>query len=120
MSTRPQRFRVEHNKAKSSFWYTMVAGNGDTVMTSKTKYDDYDNALRAARDRVQALQTTDLVVEFERDGELYEETYAVAEVGEVERLESDLPRGYRRTRREGLAMPEPSLAVFEANLNPNS
>ena len=113
----PQRFRVESNRAKNSFWYTMVAGNGNTVMTSKTKYDDYDNALRAARDRALALQSTDIVVEFEHDGDVYEEVYPSAS---VEAGPSDQPRGYKRTSREAVAMPEPSFAVAQSLLNPNS
>lgn len=65
MGTRPIRFRVENNKSKSSFWYTLVAGNGDTVMTSKTTYADTAAVKRAASRMIEALSGAPLVLEYE-------------------------------------------------------
>lgn len=65
MGTRPIRFRVESNKSKSSFWYTLVAGNGDTVMTSKASYSDKAGAKRAAKRMIEALGGAPLLLEYE-------------------------------------------------------
>lgn len=65
MGTRPIRFRVENNKSKSNFWYTLVAGNGDTVMTSKASYSDKASAKRAAKRMIEALGESQLVLEYE-------------------------------------------------------
>lgn len=104
MATNRIRFRVEHNKAKTSFWYTLVAGNGNTVMTSKSTYDDYDNAKRAARRQIEALREAPLVLEFERDGETVQEEVSSTST--------------RRARKK-VVLPEPSLGPFNRNLNPN-
>jgi uncharacterized protein YegP (UPF0339 family) len=64
MSERVITFRVESNRAKNSHWYTLVAGNGNTVMTSKAKYADKANAKRAAKDMIKALLSTQLVLEY--------------------------------------------------------
>lgn len=65
MATRSVAFRVESNKAKSSFWYTLVAGNGNTVMTSKATYVDRSTAKRAARNQILSMQSADLVLEYD-------------------------------------------------------
>lgn len=115
MGTNPMRFRVESNKAKSSFWYTLVAGNGNTIMTSKAKYDDYGNALRAARNAAESLQSTDLIVEYERDGEQYEEFYPSAQVA------APASNGGEKKRARGkIELPVPSLVPFESQLNPQT
>lgn len=64
MTTRPIRFRVESNRAKSSFWYTIVSGNGNTTMTSKAKYSSYGVAKRQAERQIRALQSAPLVLEY--------------------------------------------------------
>jgi len=112
MGTNPVRFRVECNKAKTSFWYTIVSGNGNTTMTSKAKYDDYDNALRAARRQAEAITSSPLIIEFERYGELVEEDVTPS----TPIADAVSPQ---RPKRQVKVPPEPSLAVFEANLNPN-
>ncbi len=64
MSNRTIRVRVESNRAKNSFWYTLVAGNGNTILTSKAKYSDKDMAKRAAKRLIAALQSTPLELEY--------------------------------------------------------
>jgi len=64
MINRAIRFRVESNKAKSSYWYTLVAGNGNTIMTSKSTYVDKQVAKRAARRLIDALQASPLELEY--------------------------------------------------------
>lgn len=79
MSARTITFRVEENQAKNRFWYTLVAGNGDTVMTSKSDYSEKAGARRAARRMIKALRSTDLVLEYtDRTGRLVRETEDVA------------------------------------------
>ena len=68
-NTREIKFRVESNEQKDSHWYTFVAGNGNTVMTSKAKYASKANAKRAAKDAIRALRGTPMVLEYtDRDG----------------------------------------------------
>ena len=113
----PIRFRVESNKVKSSFWYTLVSGNGNTTMTSKAKYSSDEAARRAARNQAEALQNADLVVEWENaEGDIVQEQASSPETVDHS---DDQVAGFRRTRREGLAVPEPSLAPAQAYLNPN-
>ena len=64
MGKRTIRFRVERNRARDTYWYTLVAGNGNTIMTSKTTYSDRDVAKRAARNLVEALQSSALELEY--------------------------------------------------------
>lgn len=63
MATRTIRFRVESNETKSSFWYTLVAGNGNTVMTSKATYSDKATARRAAQRLIAFLGAAPLVLD---------------------------------------------------------
>lgn len=108
------RLRVESNKAKSSFWYTLVAGNGNTVMTSKAKYSSDDSARRAARNQVESLQSSDLILEFENaDGELVQEVSPSVAA-------STVSADSGQAAKTPVVLPTPSKAVFEANLNPNS
>lgn len=58
------RFRVESNRAKNRFWYTLVSGNGNTTMTSKSSYSDHDVAKRAAIRQIRALQSAPLALEY--------------------------------------------------------
>lgn len=118
MGTNPIRFKVESNKAKSSFWYTLVAGNGNTTMTSKAKYSSDESARRAARNQIEALQSTDLVLEYENaDGDL------VQEVSEVSASTSGSAVNGSQTEsvaKQKVVLPVPSQAPFLANLNPNT
>lgn len=115
MGTNPMRFRVESNKAKSSFWYTLVAGNGNTTMTSKAKYSGEDAARRAARNQIESLQSSDLMLEFENaDGELVQEVSPSVAAGSTESAGNG-----QKAAKKPVVLPTPSKAVFEANLNPN-
>lgn len=109
MATRPLAFRVENNKAKSSFWYTLVAGNGDTVMTSKSTYSEKASAKRAAKRQIENLQSADLMLEYENEDGVW-----VQETTEVE-----APSTVRAARRK-IVIPTPSTRVAEERLNPNS
>lgn len=61
---RPITFRVESNKSKTKHWYTLVAGNGDTVMTSKTSYRERSAAKRAAKRTIKALRWSPPILEY--------------------------------------------------------
>lgn len=114
MGIRPIRFRVESNKSKSTFWYTLVAGNGDTVMTSKAKYSSLSTAKRAARRQIDALTSSDLVLEYEEsEGEwVQEEAPSVAPVDAVSQKKT--------VSSKAPPLPVPSMAPFQSTLNPNS
>lgn len=62
--SRAVRFRVESNRAKSTFWYTLVSGNGNTTMTSKAKYSSHAAAKRAAERQISALSVAPLAIEY--------------------------------------------------------
>ncbi|AEJ95297.1 hypothetical protein SEA_LITTLELAF_13 [Mycobacterium phage LittleLaf] len=60
---RTVRIRIESNKAKTSFWYTLVAGNGNTIMRSTAKYTTEWNCRTAATRLCDALRFSPLAVE---------------------------------------------------------
>lgn len=108
MAPRPIAFRVETNKSKSSFWYTLVAGNGDTVMTSKSTYAEKASAKRAAKRQIENLQSADLMLEYENEDGLWVQ----------ETVEAEAPNPVRVARRK-IEIPEPSTRVADERLNPN-
>lgn len=112
MSTRSVKFRVESNKAKSSFWYTLVAGNGDTVMTSKASYSAKAKAKRAAKRMIETLLSSQLVLEYEdKDGQWYQE--------EAEPVTASLSASVRASQKK--ADPPPvSFVPAAESLNPNA
>lgn len=120
MGIRPIRFRVESNKSKSTFWYTLVAGNGDTVMTSKAKYDSKSNAKRAAKRQIDALLGAQLVLEYEEaDGQW------VQEAVEMVVSSGPLTAGQAAVETKTVSpkvrpLPVPSMAPFQSTLNPNT
>lgn len=57
------RFRIEDNPFTGAFWYTLVSGNGNTIMTSKATYTDRSVAKRAAERARDALQSSEIIVE---------------------------------------------------------
>lgn len=112
MTTRPIRFRVECNKAKSSFWYTLVAGNGNTVMTSKAKYADRGNAKRAANRMIDSLLGAQLVLEYEEsEGEWVQEA--------VEMVVASGPVAPGRAAVQTKTVQPPSFAPLLGTMNPD-
>lgn len=114
MGIRPIRFRVESNKAKSSFWYTLVAGNGDTVMTSKASYSTRAKAKRAAKNQIKALGESQLVLEYEEgDGSwVQEEVPTVVSSGPL--VSGTMPKA------QIPQIPSVSFVPAAERLNPNS
>jgi hypothetical protein len=115
MSNRTVRFRVESNKKKSTFWYTLVSGNGNTTMTSKAKYSSEDAARRAARNQAKALGFAPLAIEFVN---AVGETVIEPVTGLREEVRSVALTGPTTPVRPGKPIPQPSLRPALDRLNP--
>lgn len=113
MGTRAITFKVQSNKSKSSFWYTLVSGNGNTTMTSKAKYSSHDTAKRAAERQIAALQSSEMVLEYTNAaGQTFRESRgAQLSAQQV---------GVSMTAVHPRELTEPSPAPAKARLNPQT
>lgn len=111
MNPRPITFKVQSNRAKSSFWYTLVSGNGNTTMTSKAKYSTHDTAKRAAQRQIKALQSSQLVLEYtDSAGQTHREAEEV--------VVSAQSVGVAMTAVHPRDLVEPSTRPAQARMNP--